>query len=74
MSEPRTRYDSVRSPLPPSDREAIRHALQSAIRRLQAAQDHIDEPRPIMHKDCDEMLKQLEDASLALAAARELLE
>ena len=73
MSEPRTRYDTGR-PLPPSTRKAISQSLQAAIRRLQAAKDHIEEPRPIMHKDCDEMLEQLEGASLALAAARELLE
>jgi hypothetical protein len=72
MSEPRTRYGT--EPLMPQRREAIRHSLQAAIRRLQAAKDHVEKPRPIMYKDCDEMLEQREDANLALAAARELLE
>jgi hypothetical protein len=71
MSEPRTRYD--RDPLPPSDLEAISHALQSAIRCLQATKDAIDEPRPIMVSDTDAMLAYLEEASRAIARAQFLL-
>jgi hypothetical protein len=72
MSETRIRYD--RGPLTSERREAISHALQAAIHRLQTMKDHIEEPGPITRTDCDELLTQLEDAGHGIAKARDLLE
>ena len=73
MSEHRIRHYDTDHPLPPSNREALTQVLQTAIHRLQATKDAINEPRPLVTSDCDAMLTHLEEASRAITSARRLL-